>query len=134
MANAFYPLWKQELLQASANTSLGGTIKACLLDTATYTYSAAHQFRSSLSGVAGGTHPTLTTKTFVNGLFDAADTNFVAVTAGASVEGIALYVDTGSAATDRLIAFIDNWSSGSGSIPNGGDILVTWNASGIFQL
>lgn len=134
MANAFYSLWKQELLQGSTNTSLGGTIKACLIDTATYTYSAAHQFRSSLTGVATGTQPTLASKTFVNGLFDAADTTFTAVGAGATVEAIVLYVDSGAAATDRLIAFIDSFTSGMPATPNGGDIVTAWNASGIFQL
>ena len=135
MANAFYPLWKQELLKGTANTGLSATtVKAVLVDTGTYTYNAAHQFRSSLTGVAGGVHPTLGSKTFVNGIFDAADTTFTAVTAGATVEAAVIYIDTGSAATDVLVAFIDTFTSGMPATPNGGDIVAAWNASGIFQL
>lgn len=51
MANALYPLWKQQLIQAAANTALTGTIKVVLVDTNTYTYSATHQFYSSVVGV-----------------------------------------------------------------------------------
>lgn len=53
MANALYPLWKQEVIKATANTALTGTVKVALVDTGTYTYSASHQFYSSVSGVAG---------------------------------------------------------------------------------
>ena len=42
MANALYPIWKSGLLQATSNTALTGTVKAALVDTGTYTYSAAH--------------------------------------------------------------------------------------------
>lgn len=36
MANAFYNEWKEDLLQGGANTSLGGNIKAVLVDTDDY--------------------------------------------------------------------------------------------------
>jgi hypothetical protein len=44
-----------------------------------------------------------------------------------------LFVDTGNAATDALIAFIDT-GTGLPVTPNGGDITVTVNASGWFTL
>jgi hypothetical protein len=49
MANALYPKYKEAIIQASANSSLTGTVKAVLIDTASYTYSAAHEFYSSAS-------------------------------------------------------------------------------------
>lgn len=132
MANALYPKWKEALVQATANSSLGGTVKVALVDTGTYTYSAAHEFQSSLTGVVG-TAQTLGTKTFTNGVFDAADSTFTAVS-GASVEALVIYVDTGSSATSRLVAYIDTGVTGLPVTPNGGDIGITWNASGIFAL
>lgn len=132
MANALYPKWKEAIVQASSNSSLGGTVKVALVDTGTYTYSAAHEFQSSLSGVVG-TAQTLGTKTYTNGVFDAADVTFTAVS-GSSVEALVIYIDTGSSATSRLVAYIDTGVTGLPVTPNGGDIGITWNASGIFAL
>jgi hypothetical protein len=53
---------------------------------------------------------------------------------GATVEALVLYIDTGVAGTSRLVAYIDTGVTGLPVTPNGGDITVTWNASGIFQL
>ena len=131
MANALYPLAKQEMLKGNLNMSTG-TVKVALVDTGTYTYSAAHQYYSSVTGVVG-TPQTLGTKTFVNGLFDAADATFTAVT-GNSVEALIIYIDTGTAGTSQLVAYIDTGVTNLPVTPNGGDIGITWNASGIFQL
>lgn len=134
MANAIYPIWKQELLQGTANTSLTGNIKAVLIDLADYTYSAAHDFLDDVPVAARvATSPNLGSKTFANGLFDAADTTFSAVTGDVS-EALILYVDTGVASTSRLVAFFDTGVTGLPVTPNGGDINMQWNASGIFQL
>ena len=131
MSNQIYPKFKEAVIQASANSSLGGTVKVALVDTGTYTYSAAHEFLSSLTGRVG-TDQTLGTKTFVNGLFDAADVTYTAVT-GATVEALVIYIDTGVAGTSRLVAYIDTGVTNLPVTPNGGDILITWNASGIVQ-
>ena len=131
MANALYPLAKQEMLKGNLNMSTG-TVKVALVDTGTYTYSAAHQYYSSVTGVVG-TPQTLGTKTFVNGLFDAADVTFTAVT-GNSVEALIIYIDTGTPATSQLVAYIDTGVTNLPVSPNGGDIGITFNASGIFQL
>jgi hypothetical protein len=134
MANALYPKWKEQLLQFTANNNLSaGTVKVALVDTGTYTYNSANQFYSSVSSAVVGTPQTIGSKTFTNGVFDGADVTFTAVT-GSSVEALVLYVDTGSAATSPLVAFIDTSVTGLPVTPNGGDISITWNASGIFQL
>lgn len=131
MANALYPKFKESALQAGVNLS-SGTVKVALVDTGTYTYNSAHQFLSSLTGVVG-TASTLGSKTFTNGVFDAADTAFTAVS-GATVEALVIYVDTGNPATSPLVAYIDTGVTGLPVTPNGGDINVVWNASGIFAL
>ena len=132
MANAVFPKWKEAISQASANSALTGTVKVALVDTGTYTYSAAHEFLSSLTGRVG-TDQTIGTKTYTNGVFDGADVTFSAVS-GASVEALVIYIDTGVAGTSRLVAYIDTGVTGLPVTPNGGDISVTWNASGIFAL
>lgn len=134
MANAIYPLYKQALLTGDANIDIeNGTVKVALVDTGTYTYSAAHQFLTSLTGVVG-TAQTLATNTVTNGLFDSGtNPTFTAVT-GNSVEALVIYIDTGVAGTSRLVAYIDTGVTGLPVTPNGGDITITWSASGIFQL
>lgn len=129
MASAIYPKGKEAILgdQVSLSTD---TIKAVLVDTGAYTYSAAHQFLTDLTGTVG-TAQTLASKTFTSGVFDAADITVPSVT-GASVEAVVIYQDTGSGATSRLISFSD----GISVTPNGGGISVTWDngASKIFAL
>jgi len=121
MANAIYPLYKQALLDASANVDLNdGTVKVALVDTGTYTYSATHEFLTSLSGVVG-TAQTINTTTVTNGLFDGDNVTFTAVT-GNSVEALVIYIDTGTAGTSRLVAYIDTSVTGLPVTPNGGDI------------
>ncbi|HMV87187.1 MAG TPA: hypothetical protein PLD20_12930 [Blastocatellia bacterium] len=57
-------------------------------------------------GAVVGTPQTLTSPSVSNGAFDAADVTFSSVT-GASVEAVAIYKDTGTASTSRMIAIID---------------------------
>ena len=134
MANALYPKWKEQLLQFTANNNLSaGTAKVALIDTGTYTYSSAHQFWSSASSAAIGTPQTIGSKTFTDGLFDGADVTFPTVT-GSTAEALIIYIDTGTAGTSPLVSYIDTGVTGLPVTPNGGDISIQWNASGIFQL
>jgi hypothetical protein len=138
MANALYPLWKQEILKGTSNNLLnsaeGATGVYCaLVDTGTYTYSAAHQFYSSLTGVVG-TDQEITSKTQTTGTFDGNDLTYSSVS-GNSVEALVLYrKNAGANTTWPLIIFIDTGVTGLPVTPNGGNITVTWNASGIFTL
>jgi hypothetical protein len=133
MANAIYPKYKEALLQSSANSSLTGTVKVALVDTGVYTYSAAHEFLTSLTGIVGTDQTIGATKSYTNGVFDGGDVTFTAVT-GNTVEALVIYIDTGNSSTSRLVAYIDTGVTGLPVTPNGGDIAVTWNASGIFAL
>lgn len=138
MANAIYPLCKQEWLKGTSNNLLNsaeGTtgVYAALIDTGTYTYSAAHQFYSSLTGIVG-TPQEILTKTQTNGTFDGDNVTFTGVT-GATAEAIVLYRrNAGANTTWPLIAYIDTSVTGLPVTPNSGDITITWNASGIFTL
>lgn len=137
MANAVYPKYKEAILGAAADSALTGTgttgLFVALVDTATYTYSAAHEFYSSLAGIVG-TDQEITTVTRTAGTVDGADVTFTAVT-GASVEALVLYrKNAGANTTWRLVAYIDTSVTGLPVTPNGGNIAIAFNASGIFTL
>jgi hypothetical protein len=138
MANALYPKWKEALLQSTADADLDGSgttgVYVALVDTGTYTYSSSHEFYSSLSGIVGTDQEIGATKTYASGVFDGADVTFPSVT-GATVEALVLYrKNAGASTTWRLIAYIDTGVTGLPVTPNGGNISVAWNASGIFSL
>jgi hypothetical protein len=145
MAPALYPLWKKSLMDASADSSITDSATlgpyCVLIDTGVYTYSAAHQFYnpalttgSPIVGSAQRITPTATSVGGTDGVFDGGDLTYTAVT-GASVEALIIYrLNTGANTTWRLMSYYDTAGGGLPVTPNGGNITVTWNASGIFQL
>lgn len=133
MANAIYPKFKEALMQAASNSSLAGTVKVALVDTGVTAYSAAHDFYDDISAAVVGTPQTIGNKTYTNGTLDGDDVTFTAV-AGDRAEAIVIYIDTGNPATSRLVAYLDTGQTGLPVTPNGGDISISWNASGIFTL
>jgi len=129
VASALYPSFKQLLLSGGINLT-SADIRAIIVDSADYTYSASHDFLDDVPGAGRvAVSSALGSKTVTSGVFDAADVTYSSVT-GDSVEAIVLYHHTGTDATSELIAYID----GITVTPNGGSIQVQWNASGIFAL
>jgi len=144
MANALYPKWKEALLQATAGSALNGSgatgVFVALVDTGVYTYNAAHQFYDAggandvVDGQVGTAMEIGATKAYTNGVFDGSDITFTAVS-GASVEALVVFVkNAGAQTTWQLVAYLDTSVTGLPVTPNGGNITVTWNASGIFGL
>jgi hypothetical protein len=132
MASSLYTPFKKLLLDGDIDL-LVDNIKVVLVDAADYTFSAAHDFLDDVAaGARVATSGNLASKTTTGGAFDAADVTFSAVTGDVS-EALIIYKDTGVAATSPLIAYIDT-ATGLPVTPNGGDIVVTWHASGIFSL
>lgn len=129
MTNVVYPKLKEEMLKALLD---GVTIKAVLVDLNDYTYDPTHEFLSDLSAGVVGTAVTITNPTFTNGRLDSDNFTFPSVT-GDESEAVALYIDTGNAATSRLIYFGDV-GSGLPVTPNGGGIDMTVPATGWFNL
>lgn len=136
MANAIYPKYKEALLNGSTGVDMsGGTVKVALLDTGTVAYNSAHDFYDDISAGVVGTPQTLSAgKTFTNGVFDSSTNPTWTSVSGATCEALVIYLDTGNPATSRLIAFIDTNVTNLPVTPNGGDITVTWNGTGIFAL
>lgn len=140
MANAIYPKWKAALLQNLADSDLDGSgttgVYAALYDVgAGGAYDAADEFYTDLSaGIVGTPVEIGATKSYTNGVFDGADVTFTAVT-GAQCEAVVIYRrNAGANTTWRLVAYLDTNITNLPVTPNGGDITVAWNASGIFAL
>jgi hypothetical protein len=124
VASAAYELSLKKFMDADIDLS-AGTIKARLVRTSAYTFSQAHDFADDLPATIVA-DVTLGTKTTTAGVFDAADAVFTAVPAGAAINAVVIYEDTGGAAsTDPLIVYLDGFSV----VPNGGDITLQWAAS-----
>ena len=131
-----YPLWKQSLIDGSANVQLNGAVQAALVNCLPrgYVYSAAHQFYSSVQPFVVSSPQSLSNMTYVNGLFAANPTlNFPSVPQGASVDAIVVFIATGVAAASRLVLYLDD-ANGLPLVPDGGDETITWDTAGIFQL
>ena len=67
------------------------------------------------------------------GVFDAADVTFDTIT-GDAADFLTLFKFDATPANAPLIVTWDSVTSGLPVIPNGGNIIVTWNASGICQI
>jgi len=141
MANAVYPLYKTAILSAGTNTSLiVDTVDdgpfVSLVDTGTYTYSSAHQFYNSLTGIVG-TDQRITVPTVGSvaaGTFDGNNVTFSSVT-GATVEALVITRhNVGANTTWRLVLYEDTAVTGLPVTPNGGDISISWSASGILLI
>jgi hypothetical protein len=140
MANAIYPKWKEALITGAADSDLDGSgttgVYVALYDVgAGGAYNSAHEFYNSISaGIVGTPVEIPATKTYTNGIFDGGDVTFTSVS-GAQCEALVFYrQNAGANTTWRLIAYIDTGVTGLPVTPNGGNITVAWNASGIFAL
>jgi hypothetical protein len=132
MPNAIQPPTKKLFLDGGIDM-LTDTIKVYLIDLADYTYSSAHAFLSDIPAAARVANATLASKTTTNGVFDAADSTFPAVSGDVS-EALVIVKDTGTESTSPYITFIDSGVGGLPITPQGTQILITWNPSGIFGL
>ena len=136
MANALYGKFKERILGATAVDLVGADIKAVCVDSEEYTPAlSTDEFLSDIA--AGGrvaTSGNLAGKSITLGVFDADDVVISSVT-GDQFEYIVLYIDTGNAATSRLICIFDT-ATGLAYTPSGGNITITWDsgANKIFRL
>jgi hypothetical protein len=130
VANGWYNAGLDAIAKGSVawKASGGATIKAVLVDAASYTVSLTTH--ANLSDIPVGMRvATSATMTLVDatggGVLDASDVTFSAVT-GAVSEAVVLYLDTGNASTSTLLLYIDT-ATGLPVTPNGGDITVQWD-------
>lgn len=132
MANLLYPNFKENLLRGNIDLDTA-TLAVALIDSADYTYSAAHNALSDVPGAARVATVNLSGVTVTDGTVDANDAVFSSVT-GDPCEALIVYVNSGVESTSYLVAFYDTGVTGLPVTPNGGNINITFNASGLFTL
>jgi hypothetical protein len=134
MANAGFTAYRNLVWTAGPDIN-AGTIKAMFVDHANdIPVVATDDFINDIATGAArvpalASCPTLGTKTFVGGVFDAADTVFSALT-GNQAESMILFRDTGVESTSNLLLYWDT-ASGLPITPNGANVTVVWSSSGI---
>lgn len=143
MANSFYNAFLNGILGAHATrVDLDAdTIKMFLNDNGAASGapdSAADDFYDDTSAGLVGAAYTLANKDIGGagvGVFDNTVNPAPAFTAvsGATVEALIFYKDTGTPGTSNLICWFDT-ATGLPLTPNGGDVNVTFNGSGIFKI
>jgi hypothetical protein len=128
VASQLYPKGAAHLLGLATKADLvADNIKILFYSSA---FNSGHEFVSDLTGgsiIARSGN--LAGKTVTGGVFDANDLTVTAVS-GSAFTHVILYKDSGSDATSPLIAIFDVASF----TPNGGDINVVFNASGLFSI
>jgi hypothetical protein len=141
MANAIYPKYKQSLLSADASLDLLQTTAnvapyvVLVVTSSGYTYSASDQYYSALGSNTAGTDQQLGTLATTSGTFSAANSTFTSVATGPAVGALVIYrKNAGANTTWRLVMYEDTGVTGLPVTPNGGNIVITWNASGIFTV
>ncbi len=136
MANNWYDAGRKYELDGNLKPSVD-TIKVCLLKD-TYTPNlATHAFLNDLGTNRVGTDQVLGAITTAAGTLSGGNTTFVAVPGGSLAKFVALYklVGDGSSGdvTSPLIMLFDI-ILGFPIATSGANILITWNASGIFRV
>jgi hypothetical protein len=135
MANALYDKGREGFLDGSIDWDTND-IRSILIDEADDTIDLAVDDnlddRAAASRVA--TSAAMSGKTATNGVADAADLTWTAVS-GDQAESIDIYKHTGTESTSRLICNIDT-ATGLPVTPNGGDITAQWDngSNKIFKL
>jgi hypothetical protein len=134
MANAMYTVAKTGLLNGSIDLD-NDDIRAVLVSSS-YTFSAAHATMENANVPTAariGSITALASESVSSGAFDAADLTFSSVASGTAAAIILFkYVTDGVSSDDIPICYIDTTSDASlPVVANGGDIVISWNGSGI---
>jgi len=140
MPNKLYPKSLERAIKGGLALDTAN-VKAVFVDTASYTYSDAHEFLSDIAvGARIATSANLASKTIAtvntdDVRFDCADFSVTFAAAQPTCEALVYYVDTGTASTSYLVKYMDT----SASLPltpppGGGTVNVTVSVDGVFEL
>lgn len=134
MANGIYGKGRQAFGNAEIDW-LDDNIAVQLVDTALYAVALdTHEFLSDIpSGARIGSPVSLTSKTNVLGVFDAANVSVTGLVSAPTIEALVIIKNTGNAATSRLIEYIDT-ATGLPVSAGAPQADIAWAAEGIFKL
>lgn len=122
MSNAVYPKFKAAAVNGNVITTnyLTANVRTVLIDTGAYTYDPAHEFLSDIpSGARIAISGLLTSKAVsASAQLQSANARFDGVT-GVSVEAFAMFFDTGTPTTSRLVFYQDTDVTGLPVTPDG---------------
>jgi hypothetical protein len=129
MANSLYN-YARQLAATTGLTWTTGVFRAYLIDDDAapgYTFSAAHQYFSSLDVATRAAGPVALTCSAADGACDASDITFTAVAAGPAIDAVMIMKFVSVDGDSPNVAWIDT-ATGLPITPNGGDIIVTWDS------
>jgi hypothetical protein len=109
VTKAFAPTYSAALLDNGYDL-ISGNVKIAMM-TASYTYSAAHDFHSDLTNILT-TSGNLANKTNTSGWFDFDDLSLGSPASGTGTQ-CWVYLDTGTSATSPLVYYFDEDEAGS---------------------
>jgi hypothetical protein len=139
--NQLYPKGKQALLEKKIDvedTSGTDQLKCALLSTSYSPLDSDEFFDSIDSDQVGSSVALVSTAVTVSGTdvtVDADNVTFSSVAGGSTIGKIVIYVAGATPGSDDyLLVYFDNDGSAISLATNGGDITVSFNASGIFAL
>lgn len=125
MANAFYSKGLEKFLGGDIDMA-SDTVKMLLCSASYSANMSTDEFHDDIPGGSiVATSGALSGKSITNGVFDASDVIFTAVS-GSQVTQIPFYIDSGVSATSPLICRFDV-ATGLPVTPNGGDISVVFD-------
>lgn len=137
MASGVYDKFRETCLSKTGPSYSTNNIKVGFCSTK-YTFSAAHQFLSSVlsSQMVKRSTTNLASKAITNGVANAANITLNAVSTGKIVKSIVMWRDTGSSATSELICYIDTATAGLPFTPANANYTIAWSTgtNKIFRL
>lgn len=132
MAAHWYPAGIAAVMNGSVDLD-GADIRAVLV-TSGYAFNVAHDFLDDVgAGFRVGTPVALAGKAIIvngnNRALDATDTTWVALS-GSAANAVVLYVFNASEPAAQLLGYLDGFTV----TPNGDDVTLRWNASGLLEV
>ena len=136
MANDFYEEYQDSMLGAPTHSVVDmdtDNIKAALIDEGADTPDLVNDkdWVDRTVGAIIADSANLAGAAIANGAIDFTDITFTAVS-GVTVESIDVRKDSGADATSPILANYDT-ATGLPLSPNGGDVTIQWNASGLWS-
>jgi hypothetical protein len=122
MASGLYDIAKEGFLGGTLGWN-SGVVKAQLVGTG---YTANFSTHEDLADISAKIAPPIEVqvRTITDGVADAQDLVFESLSPGQVVAACVIYLDTGTAATSTLIAYIDDLDVTT----TGGDLTVEWDS------